>query len=78
MANFNVLPAGVRLDSWPAVTPPQSYQDSPEVAELRAELRKAVPEVVTVLALLEALRPMRELPGRLGTQRPAKVIIQRK
>ncbi len=56
MAMFGNMPAGVRLDPWPVAANPVATQDSPEVAHLREELRKSVPQMVVVLETLAKLR----------------------
>jgi hypothetical protein len=77
METSGTLPAGVRLDTWPDTTAPKAPQDTPEVAQLREELRKSMPEFVGVLDLLAKLRPMQELAGRLAAPQPAKLIIHK-
>jgi hypothetical protein len=77
MNPFTTLPAGVRLDDWPAAAEDQSPQDSPEVAQLREELRKSLPRLAEVLEMLDRLRPMRDLAGRLAAPQPAKLTIQK-
>jgi hypothetical protein len=69
------MPAGVRLDAWPR--PPEALQDSPEVAQLREELRKSVPQVVIVLDMLAKLGPARDLAGQLAGPQPAKLKMHR-
>jgi hypothetical protein len=61
---FGKPPAGIRLDGWPAAPASQPAQDCPEVARLREELRRRMPELVAVLELLEKIRPLRDLAGR--------------
>jgi len=49
-------PSHLRLDTWPNAPPAEAPQDSPEVARLRAELRKA-PQ----MALLESLNKLQQV-----------------
>ncbi len=77
MITVGTLPPGVRLDAWPAAPSSQAPQDSPEVAQLREELRKSMPEFAGVLEILDKLRPLRDLAGRLAAAQPAKVTIKR-
>lgn len=77
MKTFTTLPAGVRLDTWPDTTIPEPPQDTPEVAQLREELRKAMPQLAGVLDMLAKLRPLRDLAGTLAAPHPAKVDTRR-
>lgn len=77
MNNFSTLPAGVRLDSWPDMSTCQAPQDAPEVAQLREELRKAMPEFTDVLDTLAKLRHIQDLAGRLAGPAPVRVIVQK-
>lgn len=63
MNNFSTLPKGVRLDAWPDESPSKAPQDAPEVAQLREELRKAMPEFTDILEMLGKLRSIRGLPA---------------
>lgn len=75
MRTVGTLPPGVRLDTWPVA--PSSPQDSPDVAQLREELRKSMPQFASVLEMFEKLRPLRDLAGRLAAAQPAKVTLKR-
>jgi hypothetical protein len=67
----------MRLDGWPAAPAAEVPQDTPEVAQLREELRKAMPEIVPILEMLDRLRPMRELAGRRAAHPPAKMTMKK-
>lgn len=56
MTTLNLWTAGTRLDGWPAVPTPQEPQDGPEVARLREELQKAMPEWAGLLDTLAEMR----------------------
>jgi hypothetical protein len=77
MRTISTLPPGVRLDAWPNGAASQTPQDAPEVAQLREELRKAMPEFAGVLEMLAKLRPIRDLAGRLAAPQPGKLITQK-
>lgn len=77
MRMVGTVPAGVRLDVWPDAPSPEAPQDAPEVARLREELRKSMPQMVGVLDMLEKLRPIRDLAGRLAGPQPAKMKLHR-
>jgi len=49
---YNTLPPGIRLDSWSTEPSPVPAQDSPEVAQLREELRKSMPRFTAMMELL--------------------------
>jgi len=66
MNPLGTLPPGVRLDSWPNQPVLQTSQDHPEVARLKEELRKRMPELIKVLEVLAALSPIQELAGKLA------------
>lgn len=51
---IGTIPAGVCLDAWPNTT--EAVQDSPEVAELREELRRSLPQVAIVLETIAKLQ----------------------
>jgi hypothetical protein len=74
---IGTVPAGVRLDAWPGTPPPEAPQDSPEVAQLREELRKSMPQMVGVLETLSKLQQMRDLAGRVAGPQPAKMKLHR-
>jgi succinate dehydrogenase/fumarate reductase flavoprotein subunit len=74
---IGTVPAGVRLDAWPDTSPPEAPQDSPEVAQLREELRKSMPQMVGILETLDRLQQMRDLAGRLAGPQPAKMKLHR-
>jgi hypothetical protein len=74
---IGTMPAGVRLDAWPDALPPEAPQDSPEVAQLREELRKSMPQMVGVLETLSKLQQMRDLAGRLAGPQPVKMKLHR-
>jgi len=74
---IGTLPAGVRLDAWPEVPTSEATQDSPEVAQLRDELRKSMPQVMGVLEILGKLQYMRDLAGRVSGPQPAKMRLHR-
>lgn len=78
MNTFNTLPAGVRLDVWLEATSPLPAQDTPEVAQLRDELRRSMPEFVRVLEILAKMRPIRDLAGRLAAPQPVQLTIQKR
>jgi hypothetical protein len=77
MTPLGVIPPGMRLDAWPAEAKLATPADSPEVAQLREELRKTMPEITSYLDLLAKLRPLQDLAGQLAAPQPAKLIIQR-
>ncbi len=60
MNTFSTLPAGVRLDTWPAMPAPQTPQDAPEITQLREELRKLMPQAACVLETLAVLRSIQD------------------
>ena len=66
MKLIGTIPAGIRLDAWPTTLPSKAPEDSPEVAEIRQELRKSMPQVVAVLDVLAKLQTVRDLAGRLA------------
>jgi hypothetical protein len=72
------LPPGVRLDVWPTPIAPAPIADPPEVVRLREELRKTMPELVSVLDLFDQLRPMQEVAGRLSGPPPGVLMIERR
>jgi hypothetical protein len=72
-----ILPAGIRLDAWPTMQPAKAPEDSPEVAELRRELRKAMPEMTAIFDMFSKLQPLRDLAGRLAGPQPAQTKIHR-
>jgi hypothetical protein len=74
---IGTVPAGVRLDAWTDTPPPETPQDSPEVARLRDELRKSMPQMADVLETLSKLQQMRDLAGRVAGPRPAKTKLHR-
>jgi hypothetical protein len=74
MKSVTVLPAGIRLDAWPQTSTPEPLPDAPEVAALREELRKSMPQVAAMLEMLAKLRPIHELTGRLGAPHPAQLV----
>ena len=77
MNTFNKLPAGVRLDGWQELPACEPAVDAPEVAELREELRKAVPEFAGMLELLSKLRPVQEMAARIAGPAQWRVVTQR-
>jgi hypothetical protein len=73
-----MLPAGIRLDDvWPSSPTSQPPVDEPEIAQLRQELRKAMPQVAEMLETMAKLRPIQELMGRLASPQPAEVITHK-
>ncbi len=74
---IGTAPAGVRLDIWPDAPPPEAPQDSPEIARLREELRKSMPQMAGVLETLSKLQQLRDLAGRLAGPQPAKMNLHR-
>lgn len=77
MRTFDTVPAGIRLDAWPDAPPRETPQDSPQVAQLREELRKSMPQIASVLEMLGKLRPMRDLAVRIAGPQPAKMKMHR-
>lgn len=77
MNPFITLPAGIRLDEWSDLAATKSEPDAPEVAELREEFRKSMPQVASIFDMLAKLRPINELAGRVRAPVPTKVITRR-
>lgn len=77
MTSFAKLPAGVRLDAWPESPLREAVTDAPEVVELKAELRRRMPQFVGMLEMLNRLRPLQDLAGRLAGPAQAQVLDQR-
>jgi hypothetical protein len=77
MKPFGILPPGVRLDAWVIEKASQPAEDAPEVARLREELRKSMPELTCVLEMLAKLRPAQDLAARLAGPPPAQLIHQK-
>ena len=77
MNPFYTVPAGVRLDEWPESSPPPTPQDPPEVARLRAELRKSMPQFTLMFEMLAKLRPIQDLTARLAGPVQAQLITIR-
>jgi hypothetical protein len=74
---ISALPAGIRLDdAWPRESAPEPC-DAPEVAQLRDELRKSMPEMAGMLETLATYRPIQELVGRLAAPQAAKLVTHR-
>lgn len=73
MRTLVTVPAGVRLDVWPEPPPSAADKDTPEVAKLREELRKSMPQIANVLDILSKLRSVRDLSGRLAGPQPASM-----
>jgi hypothetical protein len=77
MNSFFTLPAGIRLDPWPEVTPSLSPEDPPEIAALREEMRKSMPEVATMLEEMNELRPIQDLAARFAGPQSVQTILQK-
>lgn len=77
MKTLVTVPAGVRLDAWPETPPSAAERDTPEVAQLREEFRKSMPQVASVLETLSKLQHMRDLAGRVAGPQPATIIQHR-
>jgi hypothetical protein len=70
------LPAGIRLDVWPNLQPAPEPADTQEVADLKAELRRSMPEVAAMLDIMVELRPVQDLVGRLAGAPMAQTAIE--
>jgi hypothetical protein len=71
-----VLPAGIRLDSWPekASSPPEY---DPEVAELRATFNTSLPQLVKLLETSNRMRDIWHLIGSVSGPRQVRLEIER-
>jgi hypothetical protein len=67
------MPPGVRLDSWPSNAAPQPPKDSPEIANLREELRNSQPYLADQMDMLAKLRELRDLASRMTGPPPARL-----
>jgi len=75
MSLLNTLPAGIRLDDdWPSSSAIKPPADAPEIAELRLEFRKSLPQVADMLETMAKLRSIQELAGRLAGPQPARLV----
>ncbi|HTU18909.1 MAG TPA: hypothetical protein VMG10_12690 [Gemmataceae bacterium] len=77
MNSFITLPAGIRLDPWPEETPSPILEDPPEIAQLREEMHKSMPEVATMLDTLNELRPIQDLAARFAGPEAVQTILQK-
>ena len=77
MKPIEFLPAGIRLDAWQTMQPTKAPEDSPEVAEIRQELRKSMPETMVIFDVLAKLQPLRDLAGKLAGPQPTHTKIHR-
>jgi hypothetical protein len=76
MRALATLPAGVRLDAWPTSPSLVTCEDSPEIANLREELRKSLPYLAGQLDLLGRVSQLRDLSSRLTGPRPMTLATQ--
>lgn len=77
MRRCGTLPAGVRLDDWPAAPVLEALEDTPEITSLREELRKSMPYLARQLEILDKVRQFRDLAGRVVAPPPAKLTTRK-
>jgi hypothetical protein len=76
MTTFGVLPAGVRLDSWPEKAPaPPEY--APEILQLREQLRASAPDLVAQLEMTDRMRTIGHLLGAVSGPKQASLVTER-
>jgi hypothetical protein len=64
------------LDVWPNLPQVPPPTDAPEVADLKAELRRSMPHVADTLDAMVKLRPIQELVGRLAGAPMVQTVIE--